>query len=130
MTNQVVRLCTQSVSLDQIFEGYVTSSKRILSDCICCCLAWKESYCRASQIQKKCGQHSFLKTLVSKCILSCDFSPPFPLRFSPKRWNLDDTSFFVVVDASVQRFKELLEVNFLLILHSRDNSLSSPETCE
>lgn len=36
--------------------------------------------------------------------------------FSSKHWDLDDTSFFVVVDASIQRFKELLEVNLLPII--------------
>lgn len=58
VTNEIIRLCTRSVSLDQIFEGFVSSSKRILSDCIGCCLSWKESYCRASDLQKKYGQLS------------------------------------------------------------------------
>lgn len=53
VTNEIIRLCTRSISLDQIFEGYVSSSRTILNDCICCCLSWKETYCRASQIQKK-----------------------------------------------------------------------------
>lgn len=53
VTNEIIRLCTQSISLDQIFEGYVSSSKRILNDCIWCCQSWRETYCRASQIQQK-----------------------------------------------------------------------------
>lgn len=119
VTNEILRLCTQSISLDQIFEGYVSSSRRILTDCICCCLSWKETYRRASQIQQKYGQHLYLKTFVAKVIHNSGSSPPFALRFSSKRWNLDDTSFFVVVDASVQRFQELREVNlFLLLRHS------------
>lgn len=44
----------------------------------------------------------------------------FLLRFSSQRWNLDDSSFFVVVDASVQRFKELLEVNYALELRQAE----------
>lgn len=120
VTNGIIRLCTQSISLDQIFEGYVSSSRKILTDCICCCLSWKESYRRASQIQKKYVQHFYLKTFVTKFIQNSGSFPLFPLRFSSKHWNLDDTSFFVVVDASVQRFKELLEVNLFLILHKRD----------
>lgn len=53
VTNEIIRLCAQSISLDQIFEGYVSSSKRILNDCIWCCQSWRETYCRASQIQQK-----------------------------------------------------------------------------
>lgn len=53
VTNEIIRLCTQSIALDQIFEGYVSSSKRILNDCIWCCQSWRETYCSASQIQQK-----------------------------------------------------------------------------
>lgn len=66
VTNEIIRLCTQSLSLDHIFEGYVSSSKKILTDCICCCLSWKENYCRAAQIQKKYVQRIYLKTFVTK----------------------------------------------------------------
>lgn len=58
---------------------------------------------------------------VLSSLLSC---PAFSVlssvhgRFSSKHWNLDDTSFFVVVDASIQRFKEMLEVNFFIIFHA------------
>uniref|UniRef100_A0A8P4KIS1 Dynein axonemal heavy chain 2 n=1 Tax=Dicentrarchus labrax TaxID=13489 RepID=A0A8P4KIS1_DICLA len=83
MSNEIIRLCFQSISLDKIFEGYVLSSKQNLSDCIQCCLAWKEIYQNASQIHRK---------------------------YSPKGWVLDQTSFFVVVDAFIQRFRDLLEV--------------------
>ncbi|GAA6229207.1 dynein heavy chain 2, axonemal [Lates japonicus] len=83
MTNEIIRLCLQSISLDRIFEGYVLSSKQNLSDCIQCCLSWKEIYLHASQIHHK---------------------------YSSKGWVLDQTSFFVVIDAFIQRFRELLEV--------------------
>lgn len=55
VTNEVVRVCTRSVSLDQIFRGFVSSSRRTLSDCIGCCLSWKQSYCRASELHRKYG---------------------------------------------------------------------------
>ncbi|XP_070785989.1 dynein axonemal heavy chain 2 [Enoplosus armatus] len=83
MSNEIIRQCFQSICLDRIFEGYVLSSKQNLTDCIQCCLSWKEIYLHASQIQHK---------------------------YSPKGWVLDQTSFFVVIDAFIQRFRDLLEV--------------------
>ncbi|KAM7377518.1 hypothetical protein PAMA_014021 [Pampus argenteus] len=83
MSNEIIHLCIQSISLDRIFEGYVTSSKQNLSECIQCCLAWKEIYLHASQVYHK---------------------------YSPKGWVLDQTSIFVLVDVFIQRFRDLLEV--------------------
>ncbi|XP_062240587.1 dynein axonemal heavy chain 2 [Platichthys flesus] len=83
MSNEIIRLCCQSISLDRIFEGYVLSSKQNLSDCIQCCQYWKEVYLHASETHQK---------------------------YSSKPWELDETSFFVVVDAFIQRFRDLLEV--------------------
>nr|XP_046242172.1 dynein axonemal heavy chain 2 isoform X2 [Scatophagus argus] len=83
VTNEIIRLCFQSISLDRVFEGYVLSSKQSLSECIQCCLTWKETYLHVAQIQRK---------------------------YSPKGWVLDETSFFMLVDASIQRFRDLLEV--------------------
>lgn len=53
VTNEIIRLCLQSISLDRIFEGYVLSSKQKLSDCIQCCLSWKETYLKVSHIHRK-----------------------------------------------------------------------------
>ncbi|XP_068440309.1 dynein axonemal heavy chain 2 [Clinocottus analis] len=83
MSNEITRLCFQSISLDRIFKGYVLSSKQNLNDCIQCCLEWKEIYEHASQIPHKYSQ---------KCLV------------------LDQNRCFVLVDVSIQRFKELLEV--------------------
>ncbi|XP_030578556.1 dynein heavy chain 2, axonemal [Archocentrus centrarchus] len=83
ITNEIIRLCSQSISLDRIFEGFVSSSKQILNDCIQCCLTWKKVYLRASQIHHK---------------------------YSRKGWVLDKTKFFVVIDAYVQRLRDLLEI--------------------
>ncbi|KAF1380471.1 hypothetical protein PFLUV_G00164080 [Perca fluviatilis] len=83
MSNEIINLCFQSISLDRIFKGYVLSSKKDLSDCIQCCLAWKEIYLQASQIHHK---------------------------YSQTGWVLDQTSIFVLVDVFIQRFRELLEV--------------------
>ncbi|KAM9836557.1 LOW QUALITY PROTEIN: dynein axonemal heavy chain 2 [Aulostomus maculatus] len=83
MSNQIIHLSIQSISLDRLFEGHIISSKQNLTDCIQCCLAWKDSYLHASQIHHK---------------------------HSPKGWVLDQSSIFILVDSYIQRFKDLLEV--------------------
>ncbi|CAI5672498.1 unnamed protein product [Oreochromis niloticus] len=83
MTNEIIRLCSQSICLDRIFEGYVLSSKQILSDCMQCCLTWKEVYLRASKIHHK---------------------------YSRKGWVLDKTMFIVVIESYVQRLRDLIEI--------------------
>ncbi|KAM8760834.1 dynein axonemal heavy chain 2-like [Acanthopagrus schlegelii] len=83
MTNEIICLCLQSISLDKMFKGYVTSTKGNLNDCIKCCETWKESYLQVSKSHQMC---------------------------SPIEWVLDHRSFFEVVDAFIQRFTELLEV--------------------
>ncbi|XP_071333968.1 dynein axonemal heavy chain 2 [Trachinotus anak] len=83
LSNEIIRLCCQSISLDRIFDGYVVSSKQNLNDCIQCCLTWKQIYLQESQMHH---------------------------RYSLKPWILDHGNFFVVVDAFIQRFRDLLEV--------------------
>ncbi|XP_069015317.1 dynein axonemal heavy chain 2 [Embiotoca jacksoni] len=83
VTNDIINLCTQSISLDRIFEGHVSASKQILNDCMVCCLSWKERYLHVSQFHRK---------------------------YSPHGWGLDQTKFFVVIDAFIQRLRNLLEV--------------------
>ncbi|KAF5911845.1 hypothetical protein HPG69_015823, partial [Diceros bicornis minor] len=83
MSNEIIRLCCHAISLDRIFEGYVTSSKEDLQGCISCCHAWKDHYLRAVQMHT---------------------------QFSTRGWVLDQTSIFAQVDAFVQRCKDLIEV--------------------
>ncbi|XP_071375886.1 dynein axonemal heavy chain 2, partial [Centroberyx affinis] len=83
MSNETIRLCCRSISLDRIFEGYVISGKQSLRDCIQCCLAWKEIYLQDSQMHRRC---------------------------SPKGWVLDQSKIFALVDAFVLRCRDLLEV--------------------
>ncbi|XP_076145705.1 dynein axonemal heavy chain 2 [Alosa pseudoharengus] len=83
MSNEIIRLCCKEISLERIFQGYVISSKQSLNDCIQCCLAWKDLYLHTAQLHHK---------------------------FSAKGWVLDQTSIFALVDAFVQRCKDLLEV--------------------
>ncbi|XP_055012614.1 dynein axonemal heavy chain 2 [Boleophthalmus pectinirostris] len=83
MSSEIIRICLETISLDQIFKGFVVSSKKTLTQCIQCCTSWKEIYLQTSQIHQK---------------------------YSPKPWVLDSTSIFVLVDSFVQRFKELVEV--------------------
>ncbi|XP_035806180.2 dynein axonemal heavy chain 2 [Amphiprion ocellaris] len=83
ISNEIIRLCSQSISLDKIFQGYMLSSKQNLSDCVQCCLSTKEIYLHVSHVHQTC---------------------------SPKGWILDQTSFFVVLDAFIKRLEDLLEV--------------------
>ncbi|XP_032178401.1 dynein heavy chain 2, axonemal isoform X7 [Mustela erminea] len=83
MSNEIIRLCCHAISLDRIFEGYVTSSREDLQGCITCCQAWKDHYLRAVQMHT---------------------------QFSSRGWVLDQTSIFAQVDAFVQRCKDLTEV--------------------
>lgn len=66
------------------------------------------------------GAAPVLSSLLSCPVFSVLFSVLSSVhgRFSSKHWNLDDTSFFVVVDASIQRFKEMLEVNLFIVFHA------------
>lgn len=50
MSNEIIRLCCHAISLDRIFEGYVSSSKEDLQGCILCCHAWKDHYLQAVQM--------------------------------------------------------------------------------
>ncbi|XP_069805044.1 dynein axonemal heavy chain 2 isoform X1 [Dendropsophus ebraccatus] len=83
ISNEFIRLCSREIVLDRIFDGYITSSRQVLQDCIQCCMAWKEQYTGAAQLHH---------------------------RFSEIGWVLDQTSIFAQVDAFVQRCKDLLEV--------------------
>ncbi|XP_072006034.1 dynein axonemal heavy chain 2 [Engystomops pustulosus] len=83
ISNELIRLCSREIHLDRIFDGYITSSRQVLQDCIETCGAWKEQYTRAAQVHH---------------------------RFSKVGWVLDQTSIFAQVDAFIQRCKDLLEV--------------------
>ncbi|KAM4844901.1 dynein axonemal heavy chain 2 isoform 2-T2 [Thomomys bottae] len=83
MSNEIIRLCCHAISLDRIFEGYVTSSKEDLQGCISCCQAWKDHYLGAVQMHT---------------------------QYSNRGWVLDQTSIFAQVDAFVQRCKDLIEI--------------------
>eukprot|EP00064_Thunnus_orientalis_P006206 superscaffoldBa00000637_g6222 len=97
MSNEIIRLCFQSISLDRLFEGYVIFSKQNLSNCIQCCLAWKEIYLHASQIDHKYHTSELVTHAAN-------------ITVSSKGWVLDQTSIFVLVDAFVQRLRDLLEL--------------------
>eukprot|EP00795_Rhopilema_esculentum_P016694 gene16694-8141_t len=84
ISNEVIRRCSTKISLDDIFNGNTLTSIKGLNESISCCLAWKDSYQRASRMH---------------------------LKFSvSEKWVLDQTSIFAQVDAFVQRCKDLLEV--------------------
>lgn len=66
MSNEIIRLCCRAISLDRIFEGYVTSSKEDLQGCISCCQAWKDHYLQAVHMHTQ-------------------YAAPFPARWPPCR---------------------------------------------
>lgn len=53
VSNDIIRLCSRSISLERIFRGFVLSSKKDLSDCIQCCQIWKQSYEDAKTLHQK-----------------------------------------------------------------------------
>ncbi|XP_062849650.1 dynein axonemal heavy chain 2 [Trichomycterus rosablanca] len=83
MSNEIIRLCSKQISLERIFQGYVISSKQTLNNCIQCCLSWKQLYLHTSQLHHK---------------------------NSPEGWVLDALGIFALLDAFMQRCKDLLEV--------------------
>ncbi|KAM8972622.1 dynein axonemal heavy chain 2 [Pelodytes ibericus] len=102
-SNELIRLCSRQVSLDNIFDGYVTSSRQVLKDCILCCTAWKEQYLRTSHVHQ---------------------------RFSKIGWVLDHTNIFAQVDAFIQRCKDLLEVCLCQQQFGRwENGTQTPLPC-
>lgn len=44
LSNEVIRRCTVAIDLDQIFDGYITTSQKTLNECIECCQQWQEIY--------------------------------------------------------------------------------------
>lgn len=95
MSNEIIRLCCHSISLDRIFEGYVSSSKEDLQGCISCCHAWKDHYLRAVQMHTQYDgpltsvfildvptlltSPSFMESLLpAKALFECRCSAPSP----------------------------------------------------
>ncbi|KAI5104428.1 dynein heavy chain 2, axonemal isoform X1 [Silurus meridionalis] len=50
MSNEIIRWCSKEISLERIFQGYASSSKEILNDCIFCCQSWQKRYELTSQL--------------------------------------------------------------------------------
>ncbi len=44
VSNEVITRCIKEINLDKIFDGYVTSSKQTLQECIESCERWKDVY--------------------------------------------------------------------------------------
>jgi len=83
LSNEIIRICSNSISLQKIFDGHVKSSVENLLQCIDCCVKWKTIYRRTAQ-----SQH----------------------RFHEMGWVLDQSSIFAQVDAFVQRCRDLIEI--------------------
>ena len=74
--------------MDKIFDGYVTSSKKSLNECIECCNSWKDIYNNSKRVHEKFGNIG---------------------------WELDKTTIFAQIDAFIQRCKDLIDVRLELI---------------
>ena len=83
LSNEIIRICSQSISLRDIFDGKVKESIETLNQCIECCVKWKMIYRKTALSQHK---------------------------YSEKGWVLDQSSIFAQVDAFVQRCRDLIEV--------------------
>ena len=44
LSNEIIRICSNSISLQKIFDGHVKSSVENLLQCIDCCVKWKTIY--------------------------------------------------------------------------------------
>ncbi|CAN9505279.1 unnamed protein product [Ophioblennius macclurei] len=83
MSNEIIRLCSETICLDKVFEGYVLSSKQVLNECMQCCLSWKDIYLHTEKVHN---------------------------NYSTERWILDKTNFFEVIDTFIRRLTDLIEV--------------------
>ena len=83
ISSDIIKRCCTEISLDDIFDGYVERSMKILEESIHCCQFWKETYCHTSKVHNK---------------------------YSMEEWVLDESSIFAHIDAFIQRCKDLLEV--------------------
>merc|ERR1712159_406791 len=83
LSNEIIKICSNSINLDKIFDGHILTSIKSITDCINACQEWKQKYKYAQKVH-----HKFGKT----------------------PWVLDQSSIFAQIDAFIQRCKDLLEV--------------------
>ena len=83
VSNAIIRRCSELIVLDEVFEGDVDDSVRIITNAIAACEAWKSIYDRRK------SAHS---------------------ARSSKPWVVSHSSVFAQIDAFIQRCKDLLLV--------------------
>jgi dynein heavy chain len=83
VSNEIMRRCCATISLDEIFHGDVQLSMASLQDSITCGDTWRNIYKRTLRHIKK---------------------------HAAKEWDFDESSIFAQIDAFVQRCRDLLEV--------------------
>ncbi|KXS19215.1 hypothetical protein M427DRAFT_507867 [Gonapodya prolifera JEL478] len=83
VSNEIIRRCSQKISLHEIFHGDVSISVSCLLDSIQCGEGWKVQY-------KEFASHL--------------------TKHTSQTWELDQSSIFAQVDAFVQRCRDLIEV--------------------
>lgn len=100
LSNEIIRICSNSISLQKIFDGHVKSSVENLLQCIDCCVKWKTIYrlltflvtCYPNLV---CGNINYVTLFYRRTAQSQH-------RFHEMGWVLDQSSIFAQVDAFVQ----------------------------
>lgn len=83
LSNEIIRRCSQRISLEEIFHGDVEKSIVVLHQSIECGDSWR-------QIYKRMVSHVY--------------------KYTKRNWDFDQSSIFAQIDAFVQRCRDLLEV--------------------
>ncbi|XP_037072257.1 dynein heavy chain 2, axonemal-like [Pollicipes pollicipes] len=90
VSTEVINVCQNVISIDDIFNGRCRSSIRTLEQCIDCSMAWKNIY-------KKAWDYLAHTARVHH-------------KMSEQGWVLDVTTIFAELDAFTQRCKDLIEI--------------------
>lgn len=86
VNHSIIRRCSRSINLDDVYGDNVAAAVRVLKDSIACGARWRH------------------ETLVMRAQVNSAAAD------SGRRWDIDETSLFAQIDAFVQRCRGLLEV--------------------
>mmetsp|Transcript_30029 Transcript_30029/g.44242 ORF Transcript_30029/g.44242 Transcript_30029/m.44242 type:complete len:516 (+) Transcript_30029:179-1726(+) len=92
ISNEIIRVCRNHISLDDVFGGDVNSSMKSLRHSINCCTEWKNVYKRTAVCVNKepcIGKHH---------------------HKTGAKWDFDEVTIFAQVNAFIQRCRELTEI--------------------
>ncbi len=84
----IIERCRASISLDQIFNGQIDYSKKILREICACLMSWKEAYHHEASLIK---------------------NQDLTMNEAARCWDFDKASIFAQADSFIQRCGHLLE---------------------